>query len=168
VDVPSKLSARVRVLSTGNARKNDELDAIATALWPPGATSGCIRSIPRPAQRFCASFRRGAKTWWPSVPGRCQPPPRAPTGSSSRRGTPGTLSTHRAVRIVRSIRPQGASACVRRRLASEILRDVRALERKIANLNERIEAEIEASGTTLTEIFGMGPILLAAKIMGTG
>jgi transposase len=34
-------------------------------------------------------------------------------------------------------------------------------------LNERIEAEVEASGTTLTEIFGIGPIL-AAKIIGTG
>jgi hypothetical protein len=32
VDVLSKLSARVRELSTGNARKNDELDALATAL----------------------------------------------------------------------------------------------------------------------------------------
>jgi Transposase len=34
VDVPSKLLARVRVLSSfaGNARKNDELDALATAL----------------------------------------------------------------------------------------------------------------------------------------
>jgi transposase len=32
VDVPPKLSARVRVLSSGNARKNDELDALATAL----------------------------------------------------------------------------------------------------------------------------------------
>jgi transposase len=31
-DVPPKLSARVRVLSTGNARKNDGLDALATAL----------------------------------------------------------------------------------------------------------------------------------------
>src|SRR5687768_4040947 len=30
VDVPPKLSARVRVLSTGNARKNDGLDALAT------------------------------------------------------------------------------------------------------------------------------------------
>ena len=30
--MPSKLSARVRVLSSGNARKNDELDALATAL----------------------------------------------------------------------------------------------------------------------------------------
>ena len=32
VDVPPKLSARVLVLSTGNARKNDGLDALATAL----------------------------------------------------------------------------------------------------------------------------------------
>jgi transposase len=45
------------------------------------------------------------------------------------------------------------------------LRDVRALERKIADLNERIEAEVEASGTVLVEIFGVGPIL-AAKIIG--
>ena len=32
VDVPPKLSARVRVFSRGNARKNDGLDALATAL----------------------------------------------------------------------------------------------------------------------------------------
>jgi len=32
VDVPPKVSARVRVLSSGNARKNDGLDALATAL----------------------------------------------------------------------------------------------------------------------------------------
>jgi transposase len=32
VDVPPKLSSRVRVLSTGNARKNDSLDATFTAL----------------------------------------------------------------------------------------------------------------------------------------
>jgi transposase len=51
-------------------------------------------------------------------------------------------------------------------LASEILSDIRTLGRKIADLNERIESEVEASGTTLTEIFGIGPIL-AAKIIGT-
>jgi transposase len=78
----------------------------------------------------------------------------------------GTLSAHRAARILRGIRPQGASARLRRRLASEVLRDIRTLDRKIANLNGRIGAEVEASGTTLTEIFGIGPIL-AAKIIAT-
>ena len=48
-----------------------------------------------------------------------------------------------------------------------MLRNVRTLDRKIADLNERIEAEVEASGTTLAEILGIGPIL-AARIMGTG
>jgi len=43
VNVPPKLSARVRVLSTGNARKNDGVDALAIALWPPGVTSGWQR-----------------------------------------------------------------------------------------------------------------------------
>jgi len=47
-----------------------------------------------------------------------------------------------------------------------VLRDVRTLDRKIADLNGRIEAEVEASGTTLTQIFGIGAIL-AARIIGT-
>jgi transposase len=51
-------------------------------------------------------------------------------------------------------------------LASEVLRDVRTLDRKIAELNARVEAEVEASGSTLTQIFGVGPIL-AATILGT-
>ncbi len=51
-------------------------------------------------------------------------------------------------------------------MASEVLRDVRTLDRKIADLNGRIQAEAETSGSTLTEIFGVGPIL-AARILGT-
>jgi hypothetical protein len=46
-------------------------------------------------------------------------------------GAAGTLSAHRAARILRGIRPQGASDRLRRRLASEILRleSVRSIER---------------------------------------
>jgi transposase len=80
-------------------------------------------------------------------------------------GVAGSLSADRAARILRGLRPQGASARLRRRLASEVLRDVRTLDRKVADLDGRIEAEVEASGTTLTEIFGIGPIL-AARIVG--
>jgi transposase len=49
-------------------------------------------------------------------------------------------------------------------LASELLGDVRALNRRIADLDARIRQEVEASGTTLTDIFGVGPIV-AAKII---
>ncbi len=164
VDVPPKLSARVRVLSTGNSCKNDALDALATALaaWrnerfaavDPEAGSEVLRLLSERRGDLVAERTRALNRLHgllrDLVPG----------------GVAGTFSTHRAARILRGIRPQGASARLRRRLASEILRDIRTLDRKIADLNGRIESEVEASGTTLTEIFGVGPIL-AAKIIGT-
>jgi transposase len=165
VDVPPKLSARVRVLSTGNARKNDGLDALATALAAsrnerlaavdPEATSEALRLLSERREDLVAERTRALNRLHALLrdllPG----------------GVARTLSAHRAARILRGIRPRGgASTRLRRRLASEILRDVRTLDRKIADLNGRIEAEVEASGTTLTEIFGIGPIL-AARIIGT-
>jgi transposase len=164
VDVPPKLSARVRVLSSGNARKNDGLDALATALAAsrnerlavvdPQATSELLRLLSERREDLVAERTRALNRLHgllrDLLPG----------------GVGGTLSAHRAARILRGVRPQGASASLRRRLASEVLRDVRSLDRKIVDLNGRIEAEVEASGTTLIEIFGVGPIL-AAKIVGT-
>jgi transposase len=165
VDVPPKLSARVRVLSSGNARKNDGVDALATALAAsrherlaavdPEAASEVLRLLSERREDLVAERTRALNRLHgllrDLVPG----------------GVAGTLSAQRAARILRGIRPQGgASARLRRRLASEVLRDIRTLDRKIADLNEHIEAEVEASGTTLTEIFGVGAIL-AAKILGT-
>ena len=38
--------------------------------WPPGATGGCLRSIPRPNRKCCDCFPKDARSWSPSVPGR--------------------------------------------------------------------------------------------------
>src|SRR5215216_1673526 len=163
VDVPPKLSARVRVLSTGNARKNDGLDALATALAAsrneqlapvdPEVGSEVLRLLSERREDLVAERTRALNRLHALlrdlVPG----------------GVARTLSADRAAHILRGILPKGASARLRRRLASEIFRDVRTLDRKIADLNGRIEAEVEASGTTLTQIFGIGPIL-AARIIG--
>jgi transposase len=149
VDVPPKLSARVRVLSTGNARKNDDLDALATALAASRnerlaavdfeAASEVLRLLSERREDLVAERTRALNRLHgllrDLLPG----------------GVSGKLSADRAARILRGIQPRGsASARLRRRLASEILRDVRTLDRKIADLHERIEAEVEASGTTLT------------------
>jgi transposase len=164
VDVPPKLSARVRVLSSGNARKTDGLDALATALAAsrnerlaavdPEGSSEAMRLLSERREDLVAERTRALNRLHALLrdllPG----------------GVARSLSADRAARILRGIRPKDASARLRRRLASEVLRDVRTLNRKIADLNGRIEAEVEASGTTLTEIFGVGPIL-AAKIIGT-
>jgi transposase len=162
--VPPKVSARVRVLSTGNSRKNDGLDALATALAATRnerlaavdaeAASETMRLLSERREDLVAertrSLNRLHALLRDLLPG----------------GVAGKLSAERAARILRGVRPKGASDRLRRRLASEVLRDIRTLDRKIADLSGRIEAEVQASGTTLTEILGVGPIL-AAKIIGT-
>jgi transposase len=165
VDVPPKLSARVRLLSSGNARKNDGLDALATALAAarnerlaqvdPEAASEVLRLLSERREDLVAERTRALNRLHgllrDLLPG----------------GVAGKLSAERAARILRGMRPRGgASDRLRRRLASEVLRDIRTLDRKIADLDARVEAEVEASGSTLTEIFGVGPIL-AATILGT-
>jgi transposase len=120
VDVPPKLSARVRVLSSGNARKNDGLDALATALaaWrnerlptvDPEAAAEVLRLLSERREDLVAERTRALNRLHgllrDLIPG----------------GVPGTLSTHRAAHILRGIPSQGAAARVRRRLASEIMR----------------------------------------------
>src|SRR3954465_10212317 len=163
-EAPPNLSARVRVAPTRNARKNDGVDALATALAAsrnerlaavdPEAASAVLRLLSERREDLVAERTRALNRLHALLrdllPG----------------GVARSLSADRAARILRGIRPKGTSARLRRRLASEVLRDVRTLDRKIADLNRRVEAEVEASGTTLTQIFGVGPIL-AAKIIGT-
>ena len=129
VDVPPKLSARVRVLSSfaGNARKNDGLDALATALAAsrnerlaavdPEAASEVLRLLSERREDLVAERTRALNRLHgllrDLLPG----------------GVSGKLSAERAARILRGIRPKGgASARLRRRLASEVLRDIRTLD----------------------------------------
>jgi transposase len=122
VDVPPKLSARVRVLSSfaGNARKNDGLDTLATAL----ATSSNERLAAVDHETISEVLRLHSERREDLVAKRTRALNRLygllrnllPGGVS------GTFSAHRAARVLRGIRPRGASSRLRRRLASEILR----------------------------------------------
>ena len=164
---PPKLSSRVRVLSTGNARKNDALDATFTALaalrndrlasvQPEDSPEGhaeILRLLTERREDLVCERTRALNRLHVLLRDLLSDP----VGKQ--------LSTNVAAKLLRRARPQHPAARVRRRLASEVVRDVRALDRRIAELEERIGVEVEASDSTLTEIFGVGPIL-AAKIVG--
>jgi transposase len=167
VDVPPKLSAKVRVLSTGNARKNDRLDATFTALAAlrndrlafvppedgPEGHAEILRLLTERREDLVAERTRSLNRLHVLLRDLLSDP----VGKQ--------LSADAAARLLRRARPRHPAGRVRRWLASELVRDVRAQDRRIAELNERIAVEVEASGTTLTEVFGVGPIL-AAKIVG--
>ena len=167
VDVPPKLSSRVRVLSTGNARKNDVLDATFTALAAlrneqlssvqpedgPEGYAEILRLLTERREDLVCERTRALNRLHVLLRDLLSDPVNK------------QLSTDVAAKLLRRARPQHPAGRVRRQLASEVVRDVRTLDRRIAQLDERITAEVKASGTILTEIFGVGPIL-AAKIVG--
>jgi transposase len=167
VDVPPKLSSRVRVLSTGNARKNDRLDATFTALaalsnerlarvHPEDGLEGrgeILRLLTERREDLVAERTRALN--------RLHVLLRDLLSDGVAKG----LSAEAAAKLLRRARPNHAAGRTRQWLASELVRDVRALDRKVASLDECIREEVEASGTTLTEVFGVGSIL-AAKIIG--
>ena len=114
VDVPPKLSARVRVLWSGNARKNDGLDALATALLAasrnerlatvdPEAASEVLRLLSERREDLVAERTRALNCL------------HALLGDLVPGGVAGKLSADRAARILRSVGPkEGASARLRR------------------------------------------------------
>jgi transposase len=167
VDVPPKLSSKARLLSTGNARKNDRLDATFTAqaalqnerLAPVLSEDGddahveVLRLLTERREDLVAERTRALNRLHVLLRDLL-----SDTVSKQ-------LSADAASRLLRRVRPRDDPARTRKQLASEVVRDVRVLDRQIADLDERIRQEVEASGTTLTEIFGVGPIL-AAKIVG--
>jgi transposase len=50
-------------------------------------------------------------------------------------------------------------------VASQLVQDVRLLDRRISAVEERIQTAVTASRTSLTTLHGIGPVL-AAKLLG--
>ncbi len=76
------------------------------------------------------------------------------------------LSAERAGIILRGVRTgDDVVAVERKRLARDVLVDIRRLDRDLTDAKQRITVAVTASGTTLTELHGVGPIT-AALILG--
>jgi transposase len=151
------------VLSTGHGRKTDAVDAISTALAACG-----------PAARHAATLENHTTTLRllsdrrdDLVARRTQVLNRLHAlladlvpGSVSPR-----LSADTAAALLRRSRPSAGPRRTRRLLAGDLVREVRHLNTEIATLETRIAEAVAESQTTLTELFGIGPIL-AAKVLG--
>jgi transposase len=153
----------VRLLSVGHGRKSDPHDAISVAVAAEGTRRlGQVRVEDHASVLRLLSDRRDDL-----VRARTQALNRlhvlladlVPGGAA--RG----LDADAAAALLRRVRPQTAPARTRRQLAADLVTDVRALDRRIAAMGDRLQAAVTSSATTLTELFGVGPIL-AAKLLG--
>jgi transposase len=166
VDVPSKLSAQVRVFATGNGRKTDPVDAHSVAmaaLHSPGlvrvevvddlVVMGMLadrrdelgpartQTVNRLHRLLLALFPGGAKTF---------------------------LSAQQARALIATIKPRDLPGKTRPRLAVELIVEIETIDRKMKSARKELTALVVARGSTLLELTGIGPSSAARLLADVG
>jgi transposase len=162
-DVPAGLSARVRLLDAGANDKTDAHDARSAAVVAlrhrklrevhPADHASVLRLL---ADRHHQLNRTRTQSVNRLHSMLCE----LIEGGVSQR-----LSADRAAKALRTIRPVTPLELERKRIAHELLAEVRRLDTQLTEVKTRIGSAVAESGTTVTAIHGVGPIV-AALILG--
>lgn len=73
-----------------------------------------------------------------------------------------------AVSVLDGVHPVGVAAIERHQLAVELVEDLVRIDAQLKTSRARIATAVAASGTTVTDIFGVGPVVAAMLIGYTG
>ena len=166
VDVPATLSSRVRLLGSGRSTKNDANDARAVAVAALRAPQLAVvrvedhvsvlrllakaqLDVSRARSRACCRLHALAAEL---VPG----------------GIAKEIVVAQADQLLASITATSATQRQRLELAEDTLGEIRMLDERAKRHRARIVEAVKASGTSLTDIFGIGPIIAATLIGYTG
>jgi transposase len=163
LDVQPKLASRVRLLQAGDSNKNDPNDALSVAV--AALRSRTARQVT--AEDYSAVLKVWSKRHRDLARLRNQVACRlhavlcdlVPGGHSKE------ISAAQAARILEQATPSGAVAVARAELAAEFLEDMRRLDAQLRDTRKKLAAAVRASGTTLTDVFGAGPVV-AGTIIG--
>jgi transposase len=162
LDVAPKLGARVRLLADGAVNKNDPNDARSVA----------VAALRSPARRDVQPDDHAAvlKVWSK----RYRDLGRARTQVACRLhavlcelipgGVAKRISAAHATCILEEFTPSGAVEAARCDLAAEFLADLRRIDAQMREAKKKLTMAVRASGTTLTEVFGVGPVVAATVI----
>src|SRR5215472_6074364 len=166
LDVQPKLGSRVRLLATGARNKNDPNDALSVAI-------AALRT--RTQRPVTADDHDAVLRVWLR---RHRDLGRAKNQVACRLhavlcelvpgGVPEEITAAQATRILERSTPSGAAGQARGELAAELLDDMRGLDTRIRESKKKLAVAVRASGTTLTDLFGVGPVVAAAVIGDTG
>ena len=78
------------------------------------------------------------------------------------------ISAAHAARILAQATPSGAVALARAELAAEFLAGLRHLDGQLRDTRKKLAAAVRASGTSLTQVFGAGPVIAGTVIGDAG
>jgi transposase len=166
LDVPAKLAARVRMYSRGDGRKTGKDDAVSVGLAAldgtgitPAARDGALVSL-----RLLCDRREELTAQRTQAVCRLHRLIAELTPGGMRR----ELSANKAQALLARIRPAGDVAGVRVQIARDHLADIRALDARIKYLGAQIAALVTASGTGLTRLYGIGPVIAGRIVAEVG
>jgi transposase len=166
VDVPAKLSARARMLDTGHGRKTDADDAHSVAVAAVRAKT--LRTLALDpeleALRMLVDRRDELVRQRVQTVNRLQRLLAELTPGKAKKD----ITALQAKAILASVRPRDVLGKTRRRLAAEQLADLVAVEKKIKLLGKELRVLVDASGSTLSELPGVGPIVAARVLADVG
>lgn len=166
IDVPPKLSARVRMFATGQGLKTDATDAHSIALV--GVRMAGLRPVVDDEQlavlRVLADRRRTLgedHTRMVSqlhhlllelIPG----------------GAKKDLSAAQAKKLLATVRPRDVAGKARRRVAAELVADLERIYARKKAANKELTELLAVTGTTLTGLHGIGPSGAARLLVEVG
>ena len=163
VDVPPKLSARVRLLDSGHSDKTDSHDARAAAVVALRHQGlGPVR-----AEDHVAVLRLLAKRHHDLIAARTRAVCRLHTTLChlAEGHFPKRMTATQGAAILARLRPSNPVSIERKALARDLLTEVRRCDRDLAELAARIKTAVLASGTSVTDVYGVGPIV-ACYLLG--
>jgi len=162
LDVQPKLGARVRLLSTGATNKNDPNDAWSVAV-------AALRSATR--REVTADDHATVLKVWSKRHrdlGRARNQVACRLHAVLCELVPGGISKEitaaKATAVLEQAEPSGAVEAARCELAAEFLEDLRRFDVQMRDTKKKLAVVVRAAGTTVTEIFGVGPVVAATVI----
>jgi len=164
--VPATLASRARLLATGRTNKNDPNDALSVAV--AALRSPDLRRVEPVGHsevlRLLAKRNIDIGNQRSRVVSRMHSLLAELTGG----GIAKEINASDVDRFLAAMTPSTAVARVRYDLVVELLDDIRRLDSQLKVSHKRIRDAVRASGTSLTDLFGVGPILAAIVIGNTG
>ena len=162
LDVQPKLAARVRLLAAGDVNKNDPDDARSVAV-------AALRSAACPqvrAEDHAAVLKVQSERHRDLSRSRHQVTCRlhAVLCELVAGGISKQIRAAAAARLLDQIQPCGAVQAARRDLAGQFLADLRRIDAQRRDTKKTLAAAVRTCGTTVTEVFGVGPAVAATVI----
>lgn len=166
VDIPATLASRVRLLGSGRSEKNDPNDARSVAIAALRAPSLVAVRAEDHATVLRLLAQRYRQLGWSYNKTACRL--HALLADLTPGGIGKEIVVSQAQSLLETHRPTGPVALERHCMAVDLLDELDRLTGQRHAVRNRIRAAVAASGTTLTDIFGVGEVIAATIIGHTG